>query len=391
MRRAAASSAVLLRNERFPGSVWQRTLPLSLSAPTKIAVIGRMATAESVRYQGAGSSAVNAHKLEDPLSALTEHVITRAPGCEVTFSGGYGELCEDDAAAIEHAVLVAKKADTAILFVGLPSIYEVEGRDRPHMRMPEQMSALVSAVAAANPRTVVVLLGGAPMELPFCDEVAAILWMGLAGQAIGGAIADVLFGVVPPGGRLAETWPMQLDDCPSQRNFGRNASIRQVVYREALNVGYRYFSSAKVPVRFPFGHGLTYTSFQYSDAQLARSTIGAAESASVTLKLTNVGGVPAAEVVQLYVRDCTSSVPRPDRELKAFEKVLLAPGATKVLVLELEPRAFAFYDLETKVALHPVTSNDLRTTATAATGLGRGHAPPPGYGVAGMRHHQDTA
>ena len=187
------------------------------------------------------------------------------------------------------------------------------------------------------------------MELPFCDDVAAILWMGLAGQAIGGAIADVLFGVVPPGGRLAETWPMQLDDCPSQRNFGRNASIRQVVYREALNVGYRYFSSAKVPVRFPFGHGLTYTSFQYSAAKLSRPSIGPADSVTVTLKLTNEGSVSASEVVQLYVRDCASSVPRPDRELKAFEKVLLAPGATKELTFDLGPRAFAFYDLDTKV------------------------------------------
>ncbi len=343
-RRAAASSAVLLKNEKG-------ALPLSLAGTlSTLAVIGRMATSKAVRYQGAGSAAVNAHQLEEPLAALQAYLkgVPAAAGVTVAYADGYGDACEDDPAAIEQAVQTAKGANAAIVFVGLPATYEVEGRDRLHMRMPDQMSALVGAVAGANPRTIVVLLGGAPLELPTCDDAAAILWMGLAGQAIGGALADVLFGTTSPGGRLAETWPMQLDDCPCQPNFGRNASIRQVVYREALNVGYRYFCGAKVPVRYPFGHGLSYASFQYSDLRLSRSEIAPTEGVSVKLKLSNTGSLRATEVVQLYVRDVRSSMARPDRELKAFAKLELAPGKAETVVLELPPRALAFYDRSAK-------------------------------------------
>ena len=252
-------SAVLLKNDN--GALPLIALPGVLS---KLAVIGRMATSAAVRYQGAGSAAVNAHQLQEPLELIRAHLASGWGGsasstllATVAYADGYGEPCVDDPAAIELAVQAAKGADAAVVFVGLPSTYEVEGRDRAHMRMPSQMNALVGAVAEANPRTIVVLLGGSSMELSTCDKAVAILWMGLAGQAIGGSIVDVLFGATSPTGRLAETWPMQLDDVPCQANFGRNASIRQVVYREALNVGYRYFCSAKVPVRYPFGHGLT--------------------------------------------------------------------------------------------------------------------------------------
>jgi len=314
-----------------------------------------MATSAAVRYQGAGSAAVNAHQLQEPLESIRAHLASGWGAsasstllATVAYTDGYGEPCVDDPAAIQLAVQAAKGADAAVVFVGLPSTYEVEGRDRAHMRMPSQMNALVGAVAEANPRTIVVLLGGSSMELSTCDKAAAILWMGLAGQAIGGSIVDVLFGATSPTGRLAETWPMQLDDVPCQANFGRNASIRQVVYREALNVGYRYFCSARVPVRYPFGHGLTYASFRYSELRLSRASIGTSESVSVQLKLSNTGGVRAAEVVQLYVRDCECSVTRPDRELKAFAKVELAAGAEQMVVLELTPRALAFYDLGAK-------------------------------------------
>ena len=177
--------------------------------------------------------------------------------------------------------------------------------------------------------------------------------MGLAGQAIGGAIADLVFGELCPSGRLAETWPMRLSDCPCQPNFGRNASIRQVIYREALNVGYRYFCTSDVPVRYPFGHGLSYASFKYADITLTRTTIGPTDSVRVRLKLTNTGSIAAAEVVQLYVRDCDCTVPRPDRELKAFAKVFLAPRKTEEVVLELTPRSFAFYDLASKASRRP--------------------------------------
>lgn len=349
-RRAAARSAVLLKNDN--GALPLIALPGVLS---KLAVIGRMATSAAVRYQGAGSAAVNAHQLQEPLESIRAHLASGWGGsasstllATVAYADGYGEPCVDDPAAIELAVQAAKGADAAVVFVGLPSTYEVEGRDRVHMRMPSQMNALVGAVAEANPRTIVVLLGGSSMELSTCDKAVAILWMGLAGQAIGGSIVDVLFGATSPTGRLAETWPMQLDDVPCQANFGRNASIRQVVYREALNVGYRYFCSAKVPVRFPFGHGLTYASFRYSELRLSRASIGTSENVTVQLKLSNTGGVRAAEVVQLYVRDCECSVTRPDRELKAFAKVELAAGAEQMVSLELTPRALAFYDLGAK-------------------------------------------
>ena len=343
-RRAAASSAVLLRNER-------QVLPLTVGPASSLAVIGLMATKAAVRYQGAGSAAVNAHTLDEPLAALMAALGQKAPGATLTYAPGYSTMCEDDPAMLKKAVDVATMADAAIVFVGLPPTYEVEGSDRQHMGIPTQMRALMAAVAEVNTRTIVVLLGGAPMELPACadTDVAALLWMGLGGQALGGAVTDLLLGNASPGGRLAETWPRQLSDCPCQPHFGRAASIRQVVYREGLHVGYRHFCTAGVPVRYPFGHGLSYTTFHLSGLSLSKTMIAPGEGVRVQCKVTNTGRVAAAEVVQLYVRDVVCSVARPDRELKAFAKVQLAPGKSENVTLELTSRAFAFYDLAAKV------------------------------------------
>ena len=367
-RRAACESAVLLKND-------DGLLPLSAAAKS-IAVCGRMATSESVRIQGAGSSLINAHRVDEPLAAMLEHVLTSGSGAEIRYSPGYGtNPCVDDPGAIEEAVAVAAQADVALVFVGLPASYEVEGVDRAHMRIPHQMNELVRRVREANARTVVVLLGGASMELPTCGNVPSMLYLGLGGQAVGSACADLVFGVATPAGKLAETWPLALDDCPCQQNFADlgGASIRQVVYREALNIGYRYFSTADVPVAFSFGHGLSYSSFTYADLQVSKSDMAASESVQVRLNVTNSGSIVASEVVQLYVRDVEASVPRPDRELKAFSKVHLPPGQTAEVIFELTPRAFAFFDLRAHdwyveggafELLVGSSSTDVRLTAT---------------------------
>ena len=227
---------------------------------------------------------------------------------------------------IDEAVAAAGAARTTVLLLGLPSSFECEGFDREHMRLPEQMNRLAEALAAVTPRLVVVLLAGSPCALPWLARVPAVLLMGLPGQAVGGAMADVLFGDAPPGGKLAETWPLRLEDCPSTRHFGTRGHRRQVVYREGLCVGYRHFAGR--PVAFPFGHGLSYAAFEYRDLRLSAAAIDGAEPLQASLMLTNVGGAESAEVVQLYVHPLARAVanaqPRPEIELRAFAKVTAA-------------------------------------------------------------------
>ena len=351
-RRAACESAVLLKNDGGllplrPSAYAGRASPRRGGHLMTIAVCGRMATAEATRFQGAGSSLINAHRIDEPLAAINELVLATNNGAGVEYSPGYGvDARNDDPQALDDAAALAARSDAAVVFVGLPAGFEVEGVDRAHMRIPEVMNELISRVRLANKNTIVVVLGGAPMELPTCADVPSILYMGLGGQAVGGAVAELLFGAAAPTGKLAETWPLALDDCPCQSNFAAagDATIRQVVYREGLNVGYRYFSTANVPVAYPFGHGLTYTTFGYSELVLSKKAMSASESVRVTLRVTNSGRVSSSEVVQLYVRDVEASVPRPDRELKAFAKVRLAPGKSEDVSFTLDPRAFAFYD-----------------------------------------------
>ena len=356
-RRAAAEGAVLLQNK-------DTTLPLS--ADKSVALIG--AFAETPRYQGAGSSQVNPTRLDTPLEALQQ----KLGAGRVAYAVGFDhELAEPNAAMIGEAVSIAKAADVAIIMAGLPPLFEAEGFDRTHLRQPQHIEDLILAVAAANPHCVVVLSNGAPIEMPWAAAVPAILEIYLAGQAGAGAMVDLLYGAVTPSGRLAETFPLALDDCPSQENFASHP--RQLVYREGLNVGYRHFTTHDKPVLFPFGHGLSYTQFTYSDAKLLTDWSADGEQVEVAVTLTNSGDCAGAEVVQLYVRDVESTAYRPDRELKAFEKVMLQPGEARELRFTLNKRAFAYFDAELDdwdveagefEILFAASSTDIRQTLT---------------------------
>lgn len=346
-RRAAVQSAVLLKNDG--GVLPLRPEPEGAAAagagaarqPTGLAIIGHMA--QHPRFQGAGSSKINEWHVDEPLAAIRAAAASHGSFGAVTFTSGYDAAASDDDAAIAQAVASASDAAAAVVFVGLPATYEAEGIDRAHMRLPDQMNRLMAAVAQANRRTVVVLLGGAPVELPSLDSVPAVLYMGLSGQGVGGAAADLLFGAASPSGKLAETWPIRLEDVPSQANFGSHP--RQVVYREGLNMGYRYFCTHGVRPRFPFGHGLSYSAFAYANLKLSASAVAMPATLTATLEVTNVGTATASEVVQLYVRDKEASVYRPDRELKGFRKVALKPGEKATVSFTLDARAFAFYDI----------------------------------------------
>jgi beta-glucosidase len=232
---------------------------------------------------------------------------------------------------------VADDADVALVFVGLPETAEVEGLDRSHLRLPAAHDALVEAVAARHPRVVVVVAAGAPVEMPWRGSVAAIVHMYLGGQAGGSAIADVLCGRSEPGGRLAETFPRALADHPVHAiPFGP----RQTEYRESLYVGYRYYDSAGVEVAFPFGHGLSYTTFAWSQP---RAVLVGEATVEVSVTVTNTGRRVGSEVVQVYVHDVASTVFRPDQELRAFTKLHLGPGQARRVALRLDQRAFAFW------------------------------------------------
>jgi len=328
-QKAAAEGAVLLKNT-------DALLPLADTG--KLAVIGGFA--EKPRFQGAGSSQVNAHQIDTPLSLLQQ----RLGADQVVYAKGYDvDLANDDEALIAEAVAAAKSAERAVVMVGLPALFEAEGFDRTHLRQPPQLDALVEAVAAANPNTVIVLSNGAPIEMPWVGKVKAILEIYLAGQAGAGALADLLFGTISPSGKLAETFPLTLSDSPSQENFASHP--RQLVYREGLNVGYRYFITHDKPVLFPFGHGLSYSQFAYSKARVTAPWSPETRTMQIAVELTNTGACAAAEVVQLYIRDVESTAYRPERELKGFEKIFLQAGETQTVLFDLDARAFSYFDV----------------------------------------------
>ena len=306
-RRAAEESAVLLKNNG--------ALPLRGSA----CLIGHMA--KKLRYQGVGSSHINPYKLVNPTDCMD---YPYAPGCDA-----WGNT---DDALIAEAVELAKTVVTPVVFAGLPDSYESEGFDRKHMRLPEGHNRMIEAVAEANPNTVVVLLCGSPVELPWIDKVNAVLYMALPGQAGGEAIKNLLTGAVNPSGRLAETWPISYDDVVSRDYYGE----KDAEYREGIFVGYRYYDSANVPVCFGFGHGLSYTTFEYSDL-----TLNSDNTVSVTV--TNAGDIAGAEVVQLYIEPPKGGIARPVRELKGFDKVFLQPGESKTVTMPIGTRSFAVW------------------------------------------------
>lgn len=310
-KQAATEGAVLLKNE---GGI----LPLRQDA--KIAVIGAMA--KSIRYQGAGSSHINPTKPSQPLDHLPGAVY--APGCD-----DRGDTTDE---LIAEAVETAKNAEITVVFAGLPDRYESEGFDRDNMKMPEGHLRMIEAVAAANPNTVVILLCGSAVECPWADRVKGILYMGLPGQAGGEAVADLLYGRANPSGKLAESWPYRYEDVPSSEIYGKTADA---LYQEEIYVGYRYYDKSGVPVRWPFGYGLSYTEFAYSDLAVSGNT------ASVTVK--NTGMLAGAEVVQLYIGAPQDGVHRPIRELRGFQKVFLQPGECKTVVFPLTDRSFALW------------------------------------------------
>ncbi|MFB2583675.1 beta-glucosidase [Herbiconiux liukaitaii] len=326
-RRVAAAGTVLLKNDGV--------LPIAVGS--RIALIGAMA--EEPRYQGAGSSHVVPTRVDTLLEALTETVGADS----VTYAAGYERQHDPSTPAqIAEAVRIASTADVAVVVVGLPETFETEGVDREHLRLPEAHDRLVEAVLAANPRTVVVLQNGSPVELPWLASMPAVVEGYLGGQAAGSAMTDVLLGAVEPGGRLAETFPERYDDHPvSQLRDGPATSE----YRESLYVGYRYFDSAGEPVAVPFGHGLSYTTFEWSEREVVVAG-DAADDLAVELRLvvTNTGERAGSEVVQVYVHDEESTLFRPEQELRGFAKVSLEPGESERVVIRLGRRAFTVWD-----------------------------------------------
>jgi len=328
-REAATRSAVLLKND---GGL----LPLSRSGGT-VAVIGELA--RTPRYQGAGSSQVTPTRLDDALGALG----TALSGSrEVTFAPGYLiESERPDAGLVAEAVVNASAAEVVVLFLGLPPSYESESYDRPHMDLPEPQVQLLAAVAAANPNVVVVLANGAAVSTPWRADARAVLEGWLLGQAGGRAVADLLLGLANPSGKLAETLPLAYEQNPTIGNFpGENGLVR---YGEGLLIGYRWYDAHGLDVAYPFGHGLSYTTFAYSDLSVAVHDEGRSTSMRVSATVTNTGQRGGREVVQVYVTDPQCSVFRPEAELKGCAVVSLEPGQSGRVDISLDARAFSFW------------------------------------------------
>ena len=319
-RRAAEESLVLLKNE---GSL------LPLAAGSKVAVIGDFA--KNPRYQGAGSSMVNSTQVDVLLDKLINSELN-----VIGYQQGFDRHGKPDAALQKSACELATQADTVVLCMGLDEIAESEGLDRSNLRLAQNQVDLLQAVAAVNPKIVVVLYSGSVVETPWLDNCQALLYAALGGQAGAGAVADALTGKVNPCGKLAETWPLAYADVPSAADFATRR--KTVEYREGLYIGYRYFTTAEKAVRFPFGYGMSYTTFAYSDM--------AADEQGVSLTVTNTGSVAGTEIVQLYVAKKNSELFRPARELKGFARVTLAPGEKQRITIALDDKAFRFRNVK---------------------------------------------
>ncbi|MFE6820941.1 glycoside hydrolase family 3 C-terminal domain-containing protein [Streptomyces sp. NPDC057690] len=331
-RTAAVESAVLLKNEAS-------ILPLDPHVPMTLAVIGEFA--RSPRFQGAGSSKVNATRVDNALGCID---LVAGGGVKLTFSPGFSLAGqeEEDGTLLAQAVAEASAADVAVLFLGLPEGEESEGFDRDHIDLPASQVRVLEKVAEVNPNVVVVLSNGGVVRTSTWDHHArAVLETWLSGQAGGGAVADLLFGRANPCGRLAETIPVRLQDTPAYLDFPGSGS--SVSYGERLYVGYRHYDAREAEVAYPFGHGLSYTTFTYSDLSVSAMGEGSDVEVCVEATVTNTGVLAGKEVVQLYVGDPVASVDRPVRELKAFTKVLLSPGESTSVVFTLRARDFSFF------------------------------------------------
>ena len=319
-RRAAEESLVLLKNE-------DSLLPLAEG--TKVAVIGDFA--KNPRYQGAGSSMVNSTQVDVLLDKLIDSELN-----VIGYQQGFDRHGKPDAALQKSACELATQADTVILCMGLDEIAESEGLDRSNLRLAQNQVDLLQAVAAVNPKIAVVLYSGSVVETPWLDNCQALLYAALGGQAGAGAVADALTGKVNPCGKLAETWPLAYADVPSAADFATRR--KTVEYREGLYIGYRYFTTAEKAVRFPFGYGMSYTTFAYSDL--------VTDEQGVSLTVTNTGSVAGTEIVQLYIAKKNSELFRPAKELKGFARVTLAPGEKQRITIMLDDKAFRFWNVK---------------------------------------------
>ncbi|MCM3174862.1 glycoside hydrolase family 3 C-terminal domain-containing protein [Paenibacillus sp. MER 99-2] len=332
-RKVASESMVLLKNE-------ENILPLQREG--SVALIG--AFARKPRFQGGGSSHINPTQVDDIVDEMT-----RVAGDEVklTYAPGYRIEADDvDESLMADAIQTAQTADTAIVFVGLPDRYESEGYDRSHLRLPDNHIRLIEEVAKVQSRVIVVLSNGSPVEMPWLPKVQAVLEAYLGGQAVGGAIADLLYGEVNPSGKLAETFPAQLSHNPSYLNFPGEGD--RVDYREGIFVGYRYYDTKQIDPLFPFGYGLSYTTFEYADLTVNRTELTDQDEVQVSVRVTNTGDRAGKEIIQLYIRDVESTVIRPAKELKAFAKIQLEPGQSEVIGFTLDKRSFAYYNVDMK-------------------------------------------
>ena len=327
-QRVAEGSMVLLKND-------DKILPLKKGQ--KVAVIGEMAKAP--RFQGAGSSVINPTKLDNAYDKLAEL------GTDLLYAAGY-EKGKDavNETLVAEAVEAAKNADVAIIFAGLTEEFEGEGYDRENIEMPNSHNNLISEIAKANENTIVVLAGGSVVHMPWISEVKALLNSGLGGQAGGAAVANILTGAVNPSGKTTETYPLEFDENPTFGNYPGGPVTSE--HRESVYIGYRYYDKAGKDVLFPFGYGLSYTTFEYSDLKFSADSIKDTDTVTVSFKVKNTGDCDGAEIAQVYVADKESTIFRPVKELRAFKKVFLKAGEEQEISVELSKRAFAFYNIE---------------------------------------------
>lgn len=325
-RELEEESIVLLKNNGL--------LPLRNSA--KLAVIGEFAN--KPRIQGGGSSHINTSTVVSPLEAF------KKAGINVEYAQGYyiDKTEDEDAALVEQAVKLAQNSETVVIFAGLPDSYECEGYDRDHLDLPPVQNKLIEKIAKVNSNIIIVLQNGSPVTMPWKDSVNSIVEAYLGGEAVGEAVVNILTGKVNPSGKLAETFPLRLEDTPAYLSFSRDK--QNIDYGEGVFVGYRYYDSRKMDVLYPFGYGLSYTTFEYKDISVSKDSLGDDDTITVSVSVKNTGTVAGKEVVQLYVRDKTGATSRPEKELKGFEKILLAPGETKTVTFTLDKRSFAWYN-----------------------------------------------
>lgn len=321
-KKIATESMVLLKNDSI----------LPLKETEKIAFIGEFA--KKPRFQGGGSSHINSFRVSNVIDSVSDNA-------NITYAKGFPANADIyDEGLAKEALEAAKAADKVVIFAGLPDSFESEGYDRAHMRLPDCQNRLIDEILAVQPETIIVLHNGSPVEMPWLSRVKGLLEAYLGGQAVGEAVADILYGKCCPCGKLAETIPYKLSDNPSYLSFGDGENV---TYQEGIFVGYRYYDAKEMPVAFPFGYGLSYTSFAYSNLRLDKSKMAANDTVTVSVDVTNTGDIEGKEIVQLYISDLTGAARRPLRELKGYEKVSLKSGETKTVNFVLDYRSFAWY------------------------------------------------